>query len=205
MIGEEELDDEEVDEEFDAKRAEELRRWEAEKAAKKALQEKAWKDEYPDEWREWVRRKSLLNPIIEFGAEPFGFRDFLQEVGRQPTRKHFVCRKDKRKPYQKGNLVWVKRKPSKTTSSTYLTYQEVEREFGIKKSALYKLKDRNLVEWSKPPGSSYLFSRASLQQLMKDNGRTPGARATALKVTPILRRARKAASPPSGPGFQFLK
>lgn len=86
----------------------------------------------------------------------------------------------------------------------FVGYRAVEAEFGIKRSALYRLRKRNLVGWSKPPGCSYLFSRASIRKLLHDNGQQPLA-VTQPVPKAAARRARKASPTPAGLVFRFLK
>ncbi len=173
-------------------------------AAAQVRREADWAARHPAEWKEWVRVQLLLNISFDFAADnTFDFDDFLKEVGHRPSAKHIITRLDQRKPYQQRNLGWRK-KSAKMPKGDYLTCKQAEAEFGITKSALYRLKDQNLVMWTKPPGSRYLFSRDSLRQLLRDNGCVPRARAMMSKSCPAPSRARKASTPP-GPGFRFLK
>src|SRR5688572_26722442 len=67
-------------------------------------QEREWAARHPGEWSEWVRLQPLLVVPIEFGPSPvFDFPQFLDEVGKRPSARHVVQRKDKRRSYRPGN------------------------------------------------------------------------------------------------------
>ena len=86
----------------------------------------------------------------------------------------------------------------------FLRYKEVEQEFGIKKSALFRLKDQNSIEWCKPPGSCFLFSRESLEQLTKTHGKSSVLPPNSPPTVSIRRRTSKTLSANDSPGFRFL-
>jgi hypothetical protein len=200
-------------EQFEAEAAAELLDLEAEavnagakEAEGRLALEREWAAKYPGEWSEWVRIHPLLTISIDFASgESYDFPQFLTEVGRRPSPKHVIRRRDKTSPYQQGNLVWGAKK---VTKSNYLTYKDVQREFGIKKTALYRLRAENKVESVKVPGVGYLFPRAGLERLMRNHAQTPTdkPRATTVRNTtaPIRKRTRRPSQRSPGSTLKFL-
>jgi excisionase family DNA binding protein len=73
-------------------------------------QERRWAAEHPAEWKEWVRVSLLLIIPLDLGADgPWGFPQFLEEIGARPTPDHFIERQNDAQPYGPGNLIWSKR------------------------------------------------------------------------------------------------
>lgn len=99
------------------------------------------KARHPAEWSEWQRVLPLLVPVYDFGAdEPFGFSDFLKEVGRRPSSAHSVRRLDRSKPFEQGNMAWAERRFRRPkVKSPYLTAKQVAARLVCSLSNVYRM------------------------------------------------------------------
>src|SRR5262245_9112582 len=80
----------------------------------------------------------------------------------------------------------------------WLDYRQVESQFGIRRTALLGLRRRNLVQWSKVPGSSFRYARASLERLVELNGQKPTPTDQApINAKPLARKRKAAVQPPA--------
>ena len=81
----------------------------------------------------------------------------------------------------------------------FMTYLQVVEEFGINKSSLYRLKKAGLVQWTKLPGTSCMFSRKSIEELINQHTTRSVAEVTPKKATPKKSKAHLPST-----GYRFL-
>ncbi len=100
-----------------AEAAAEAARERAEEAEGRLKQEREWSSKYPREWAEWRRIwPHFDHGDIYFGPEPrepYGFPQFLAEVGKAPSPNHAVERIEESRPFCEGNMHWVECPPAR--------------------------------------------------------------------------------------------
>lgn len=70
------------------------------------------------EWRCWYamcyRCEHNILRYKDCEVDPYytgqqGFLNLLDDIGEQPSPKHIICRKDKSKNFEPGNVYWITR------------------------------------------------------------------------------------------------
>jgi hypothetical protein len=173
------------EEQYEAESATELAQSKAEwfktqarESEDRLAQERDWAAKQPGEWVEWVRLQSLLSLSFDFGSSTFyDFPQFSSELGPRPTQQHRVERRDDHIPYEKGNLVWVRRQTPRATfhpvSSPYLTLEEAAAYCRRKPKTL--LNHHSLGELRSMPGKRpLLFIREDLDKWLTSRRKSRG-------------------------------